>query len=386
MQGKRKSMLNDLQAAEMRRRQRIRNWMILVTVAVLAVGGYFLLRNMGRTSEISSVAMPCYSYQDVTMFGEDVLYYDGASIHCLTGTGKVRWSFPVGSGASFTVSDTHLVAWVGSTLFIVDRNGRPTYNENLESTIQLARIGSRYAVAVVGENTEPSVIIKDLQGAQIDIETEAYSGMLVLDAGFYGDQGQYMWTLAMDVYGTAINTVLNTFEVGKMNTGVVSLGKNLAYKVLFESGKLRVFTTQQMYSYDYKAVQDVNDTLLVYGWNMIDAWLNNRGAAHILLAQTAQTAQTSAVNAFTELRVISGTLDRRYTLPGECVGAAVQNGSIYAVASNALYRCSIDSQRFYGFDPRLPEGREITGLLGLTTSGRAIVSAGDAVYSVGLPK
>lgn len=51
--------------------------------------------------------------------------------------------------------------------------------------------------------------------------------MIILDLGFYGSNGEYMWTLALDVFGTAANTILNTFEVGKMNTGEVSLGKAL---------------------------------------------------------------------------------------------------------------------------------------------------------------
>ena len=59
----------------------------------------------------------------------------------------------------------------------------------------------------------------------------------MLDCGFYGDDGQYLWTLAMDVFGTKANTILNTFQVGKMNTGEVSLGDSITYKVLFENNK-----------------------------------------------------------------------------------------------------------------------------------------------------
>ena len=44
----------------------------------------------------------------------------------------IRWSYPVGAAARrFTVSDTHLVIWQGSQLYIVDENGNPTYNESL---------------------------------------------------------------------------------------------------------------------------------------------------------------------------------------------------------------------------------------------------------------
>ena len=383
MQGKGKSMYNDQQAMDLRRRRQIRNWIILIVLIIAVLLGLRTLRDMGKTTEISAVTMPCYASQDVTPFGDSVLYYDGASIHCLSSTGAVKWSFPVGGGALFSTSDEHMVVWVGSQLFIVDKNGRPSYNENMGAEIQFARVGKSYAAVVIGDDTAPDLVIKDLQGSQVDEEAEAFSGMLLLDVGFYGEKGEYMWTLAMDVYGTAINTVMNTFQVGKMNTGEVSLGESLTYKVLFEDNKLRVFTTQQMYTYDYKAVQDVNSTMLVYGWKLIDQYIPSRGSASMLLAPTSQT---SANNSITELRVLSGTLDRRYTLPSACVGAAVQGKNLYAFSNEYLYRADIDSQRFYGYALPLPEGVTATGFIGLTANGRALLTSGDTVYSVGLPK
>ncbi|MBE5804054.1 MAG: hypothetical protein E7316_06025 [Clostridiales bacterium] len=383
MQGKGKSMYNDRQAMDLRRRRQIRNWIILIVLVIAAFFGLRVLRNMGKTTEITAVTMPCYATQDVTPFGDSVLYYDGASIHCLSSTGSVKWSFPVGGGATFSVSENYMVVWVGSQLFIVDRNGRPSYNENMGAAIQFARVGESYAAVVIGEDTAPELIIKDLQGSQLDDEAEAFSGMLLLDMGFYGEKGEYMWTLAMDVYGTAVNTVMNTFQVGKMNTGEVSLGESLTYKVLFEDNKLRVFTTQQMYTYDYKAVQDVNSTMLVYGWKLIDQYIPSRGSASMLLAPTSQT---SSGNTITELRILSGTLDRRYTLPSACVGAAVQGKNIYAFSPEYLYRADIDSQRFYGYALPLPEGVTADGFIGLTSNGRALLTNGDTVYSVALPR
>jgi len=383
MQGKGKSMYTDRQAIERRRRRQIRNWIILIVIVLGVILGLQLLRSMGNTTEISAVTLPCYATQDVTPFGDSVLYYDGASIHCLTSTGAIKWSFPVGNGASFSTSNDHLVIWVGSQLFIVDKNGKPSYNENMGGEIQFARVGERYAAVVIGEDTAPDLVIKDLDGTQVDEEAEAFSGMLLLDVGFYGEGGQYMWTLAMDVYGTAANTVMNTFQVGKMNTGEVSLGEFLTYKVLFEDNKLRVFTTQQMYTYDYKAVQDVNSTMLVYGWKLIDQYIPARGSASMLLAPTSQTSSTYAIS---ELRVLSGSLDRRYTLPSTCVGAAVQGKNLYAFSSNYLYRADVDSQRFYGYALPLPNQAPATGFIGLTSNGRALVTSGDTVYSVALPQ
>ncbi len=386
MQGKGKSsMYVDRQPGNRNRSRsrQIRNWIILIVIVIAVLLGLRLLRNVGHTTEINVAMLPCYASQSVTPFGDNVLYYDGASIHCLTGAGAIRWSFPVGSGAFFSVSDTHLVAWAGSQLFIVDQSGRPSYNESMGGPIQFARIGHGYAAAVVGDDTAASLVVKDLNGNQVDEETEAFKNKLLLDVGFYGDGGQYMWTLAIDVFGTAANTVMNTFQVGKMNTGVVSLGDALTYKVLFEDSKLRVFTTQQMYTYDYKAVQDASGTMLVYGWKVIDAFIPERGSASILLAPTSQTGTGQSIS---ELRVLSGNVDRRYTLPSACVGAAVEGKNIYAFSGNYLYRADVDSQRFYGYALPLPNGAQATGFLGITKGGRALLSSGETVYSVSLPQ
>lgn len=206
--------------------------------------------------------------------------------------------------------------------------------------------------------------------------------MMLLDVGFYGDNDQYMWVLSLDVYGVAINTVLNTYQVGKMNTGTQNLGEYLAYKVLYEASRLRVFTTQKMYTYDYKAVQDTSRTMLVFGWQLIDHVIPENGNANMLLATTSQLTGSMEL---TELRVLTDTNDRRYSLPSACVGAGLSGNNIYAISSNMLYYTHINGTRFSAQDIVLPNGGSVTGMVGITTGKRAIVTSGTGVYAVTLP-
>ena len=368
--------------AEEKRRRQIRSWIILVALVVAGLLGYRFLRGRGPR-ESSALRLPCYANQNVTPFGDGVLYYDGASLHCLSSTGTIRWSFPAGNGASFYAGPQHVAVWNGMQMYLVDRNGNSTYNESMEGTVQFVRVGDRYCAVVVGADTEPKLMVKDLQGAQIDVEQEAFSGLMILDTGFYGDQGEYLWTLSLDVFGTAANTILNTFQVGKMNTGEVSLGSALTYKVLYESARLRVFTTQQCYTYDYKCVQDTNATMLVYGWKLIDYEIPERGGAKMLLAPTSQTSSAQSI---TELRVLEGSVDKRYTLPASCVGACIWKGNIYAFSGDFLYRADVNSQRFFVSGIPVPEGTAVTAFYGVTSDGRALLAAGDTVYSLGLPQ
>ena len=367
---------------EIRRRQ-IRNWIILVCVALAVVLGIHFLGRYGKGKEIGMAKLPCYSNQNVTPFRDGLVYYDGASIHHLTSTGTIRWSFPAGSDVKFAVGPTHMALWAGTQLFLVDKDGNATYNESMESVVQFARVGERYVAVVIGDDTDPKLIVKDLKGAQVDMEAEAYSGLMLLDTGFYGEQGEYLWTLALDVFGTAPNTVLNTFQVGKMNTGEVSLGESLTYKVIYENAKLRVFTSRQVYTYDYKCVQDTNSTMLIYGWKLIDAEIPERGRAKLLLAPTSQTSSAQLIS---ELRVLEGMNDKRYTLPATCVGASIYRGNIYAISKDYIYRADMSSQKFFGYQIPAPEGVEISAFYGITEDGRMLLASGETMYSLTLPE
>ena len=368
---------------EGKRRRQIRSWIILVCVVLAVVLGIHFLGRYGKGKEIGISRLPCYSNQNVTPFRDGLLYYDGASIHHLSSSGMIRWSFPAGTDVKFTVGPTHMAIWSGTQLFLVDQNGNATYNESMEANVQFVRVGERYVAAVVGEDTEPKLIVKDLKGTQVDAELEAYSGLMILDAGFYGEQGEYLWTLSLDVFGTAPNTILNTFQVGKMNYNEVSLGEALTYKVIYENAKLRVFTTRQVYTYDYRAVQDTNSTMLVYGWKLIDADVPERGRAKMLLAPTSQTSSAQLIS---ELRVLEGMSDKRYTLPTTCVGASIYRGNIYAISADYIYRADMSSQKFFGYQIPVPEGVEVTAFYGITDDGRMLLASGETMYSMTLPE
>ncbi len=383
MQGKGKSMYSDRMEEQRRRRRQIRNWVILLSVVILVLLGIRFLGNMGGTTEMSANRLTCFASQNVTPFGEYILYYDDASIHCLGSDGSIRWSFPVGAGASFSASNQYLVVWQGSQVYIVNQNGTATYNDTMTSEVQFARVGEQYVAVATGSDTATHLVVLDMKGSQVDEEREAFENMLLLDAGFYGDQGQYMWTLAMDVYGTAINSTLNTFQVGKMSTGETSVGEKLAYKVISENEKLRVFTTQQLYTYNYKAVQDTSSTILVYGWKLIDYYVPDRGDAKLLLAPTSQTSNSQQIS---ELRLLTGTDDRRFALPDVCVGAIVNGQSVYGFAANYLYRSDVNTQRFYAYSLPLSDGEEVTAYLGTLSNGRVLLACDETVYAITLPE
>ncbi len=366
-------------------RRKLKPWLIILIAALLLGGGAWAVLTLTADSAVTSQVLPCRASDDVTIFGDSVLYYDNSVIYCLNTSGGIRWSFPVGSGARFSVSDTHLTVWNGAQLYIIDSGGRASYSETMDSTVQFARIGSKYCAVVVGEDTEPTLLIKNLDGTQADFEREEYSGMFILDAGFYGEADQYLWTLSYDYYGVAINTVLNTYQVAKRNTGKVNLTSFLAYKVIWENNALRVITTQQMYKYDYKAVLDNSATELVHGWLYVDDDIPRRGNASILMVRSEEMTGTHWQ--LTTLRVFRGDREERYNLTVPCVGAAVHNGMIYAFSEDRLYFTRMPQKQFSAEFLPLPEGKHVSSLIGITGGNRAIVACTDgSVYSITLPR
>ena len=330
---------------------------------------------------VSASKLPCPYNDTIKAFGNNVLYYDGASIHCIGATGAVRWSYQIGANAGFDCNDKVLAAWVGSTIYILDQNGNSSYNDNLGEEIQFARVGEQYVGAIIGETSSPRLLVKDLQGSHMDEEADAYTDLIILDIGFYGKNGEYMWTLALDVFGTAANTIMNTFEVGKMNTGEASLGEPITYCVLYENGKLRVINTRKMLTFDERGTEDTNSSVLVYGWRLLDSEVSERGSAMRLFAPTTHTENLFDIR---ELRMISGSTDKRYSLPDTCIGATIWNRTVYALSATKLFRAGQNDRRFTEY--AIPLDVSVTRLVGTLDNGRVVVACGDEVYVLTLPQ
>ncbi len=354
--------------------------LMIIGVAALIWGGIALFSAKPATG-VSAAQLPCPYNDTIMAFGQNVLYYDGVSIHCLSETGSVRWSFQIGSDAGYDCSDKVVAAWAGSTIYILDQNGNSSYNDNLGEEIQFARVGEQYVAAVIGDTSSPRLLVKDHTGAHMDEEADAYEDLIILDVGFYGKNGEYMWTLALDVFGTAANTILNTFEVGKMNTGEVSLGESITYDVVYENGLLRVINTRKMLTFNDRGTEDSSASVLVYGWRLLDDEVPERGNAMMLFAPTTQTENLFDIR---ELRLISGGVDKRYSLPDTCIGATIWNKTVYAMSATQLYRAGQNDRRFTAYELPLPSAA--TRLIDTLSNGRVIVACGEEVYVLSLPQ
>lgn len=312
--------------------------------------------------------------------GDKILYYQDGVIYCLSDTGATRWSYDVGENAGFYASDTHVLIWRGSSVFLLDANGNSTYSDNLGQDIVFGRVSKQYFGVVMGNERKSRLVISDLKGTQIDEESDAFANALILDFGFFGGSGEYMWTLKLDTDSTAANTVINTFEVGKMNTGEVSLGNYITYAVLYDNNNLDVINTRRMWVYDFRLSKQVKDPVLVYGWELLDSQMHSGEDGYKLFVQAGQRSDSANIN---ELRMISGGKDMRYTLPTAVSAAFVSGKNLYAISSNTIYKASINDTTFVSYPLNTPNG--ISGYVCKLNNGKVLLTDGIDVYVLRLP-
>lgn len=96
--------MNGSQHAESQAKDERRAKAFLILFGVLAgvaglVWGTVALLGQKPVTGVTAVQLPCPYSDALRTFGNNVLYYDGVSIHCMSGTGAVRWSFQIGKDA-----------------------------------------------------------------------------------------------------------------------------------------------------------------------------------------------------------------------------------------------------------------------------------------------
>ena len=347
----------------------------LVLLIIWLFGGFSGRTNSGA---VNASQLPCTGDENVQMFGQNIVYYDGGNILCVGPGGDIKWRFSIGIGAEFDAGDEYVAVWNSNQLYILDSSGNVTYNDAQPEPVQFAVVGKKYVCAAIGENTATTLLIKDIMGQPVDTETETYENLLLLDMGFFGDNGQYMWTLSMDIYSTAANTVLNLFEVSKMNSGEVDLGSDITYDVVYTGSEIDVFSTRKMRVYTTKGTENTAAAQLIYGWKLADISMDN-GVAY-LLTSTGEISGSS----LRELRVLLNGSDKRFTLPENCAGALLRGQYLYAISAGKIFRCPFRGGVFEEYNVTGLKG-EITGVLGKTTDGKAVIRCGNLMYSVPLP-
>ena len=350
--------------------------MIMALVLGYALGGSGR-EAIGRTTRIGATLS-----QNIMPFGDNVIFYDGTTLHCMAAAGGNLWSYQIGTNADYDATQEKIVAWSGNDLYILNSRGRLIYNNKMTDTIQFASAGDEYVAAFVGEPDNGVVTVINSAGQIVD--NVSISSQTLLDIGFFksmtsssAQETELMWVLGLDTTGTVISTELQTFQPGKLSTGKSSLGEHIAYKIYDTDGLLNVVTTRQIMHYNYRVLEESNPTL-IYGYTVED--VKKIGDVTYQLLIPAQESRDGIH--LSNVRLMYGSVDRVLHLPSECLAAALGTHSVYGFSQNAVYVCPFNQTTFTPY--ALPVN--ITAVLGMITDNRVVAASGSEIYVIELPQ
>lgn len=351
--------------------------LVLLVIVVLSVA----MDNAGRSEVGRATRIGATLSQNVTPFGDKVIFYDGTTLHCVAATGGNEWSYQIGSGADYHATENRIVAWTGNDIYILNTNGRLVYNNKMSDEIQFASAGDKYVAVFVGEADNGVITVIDQSGQVVDNVTVA--DQTLLDIGFFyattsssTQETELMWVLGLDTSGTVISTELQTFQPGKLSTGKSSLGEHIAYMVYGHDGMLNIVDTRQIMHYSYRALEAEPSTL-IYGYAMADVKQVGKTLYQLLVPEQEQNQGMVISN----LRLMAGNVDRMLHLPGVCMDARLGTHSVYGFSSNAVYVCRYGETVFKTY--ALPVS--ITSVLGMISDNRVIAASGSEIYVIELP-
>ena len=350
-------------------------------VALLAVCVVYALTGstrdgIGRVTRIGATLS-----QNVSPFGDSVIFYDGTTLHCVAATGGNEWSYQIGTNADYDATEKRIVAWSGNDLYILNNRGRLIYNNKMSDTIQFASAGDEYVAVFVGDADNGVVTVINSSGQIVDNIT--VSDQTLLDIGFFmasttsnAQPIELMWVLGLNTTGTVLSTELQTFQPGKLSTGKSSIGEHIAYSIYDENGTLNVVTTRQILHYNYRALEASNPTL-IYGYTVEDVSRSGRELYQLLVPAQEQNEGISIAN----VRLMYGNIDRVIHLPSACIAAKLGTKSVYGFSANAVYACSFGDTTFRTYAMPIT----VTAVLGMMNDNRAVVASGSEIYVVELP-
>ena len=354
---------------------------IVVLAVILLVVGFQVFSGRGRAGIGRVTKIAATITQNITPFGDRILFYDGTTIHCVLPSGANEWSYQIGTNADYDAAENKIVAWSGNELYILNSRGRLIYNNKMSDSIQFASAGKSYSAAFIGTADKGVVTVIDGEGRVVDnIPVESQT---LLDIGFFEATAasstqttEYMWMMGLDTSGTVISTQLQTFQPGRLSTGKTSLGDYIAYKIYDINGILNIVTTREILHYTYRAVEDSSSTL-IYGYTLRDV----RKIGNTVYQLLIPSLELSGGQTVSNVRLMYGNVNRMLHLPGKCISALLGQRCVYGFSQDTVYACRFEDTTFTAYPLDIP----VTNVLGMISENRAVVASGSTIYIVELP-
>jgi len=349
---------------------------VLLAVLILGITG---VRSLTSSSS-KPVRINANPTDTIRAFGEDLIYYNGTTLYCVSNSGDTKWTFQLGMNGDFYASGEHVVAWAGNQVYVINEKGQSSYNDRMSDQVRFARIGDAYVSVCIGEEMDSSVLVMDHHGTRL--ESLEMSGVYVMDMGFFSSGEKLMWIYSLDVAGQVPISNLATYEPGRMSTGAVELNDTIIYDIYEHDDYLMVCDMSKITVYNYKCVEQKDiASVLTYGWQVCDTRPVGRTTYSLLTPLQSATASSETAS-FAEIRLVSNYSTQSMRLLSDCFAAGLTNKGVYGFGDNVIYYAPFGSKQFETHYLTY----QITDLICMLDSGRAVLASGNDVFILKLPK
>lgn len=309
--------------------------LLFTTVVVVLVNGGM---DNSDSLEDTVVLLPADSIEDVYPFELGVLTLQGNKLTAIAHTGEGIFADELPSDDfKLTGSATMIIAYNLHDLIILNTQGESLFTQVIADEILSVKSGnSMYAITSLVEG-QYRINIYDLDG-QSRGDTLMYPYQSVLSTGWYGDDNEQLWTLALDSHGTLPESRVVTYHPGKSMTGFISLVDEIAYACLPGKNALYTVGTRTIGGYSYTGANLYEK--LIYGWAMEDMALSGEENAEFLLApvDSSETGEPLSMLWY----INTDGVEFRISLPPEIKSAKLYNGRIMMLDEKGIYIMDVD--------------------------------------------
>ena len=347
----------------------------VVTVLILAI--VFVPRLFSQSGDPKR--LNAHPTDNIQAFGEDVLIYDGVVLSCIGTNGTAKWQVNIGTDGDYYTKGSMIVAWSGTRLQVINKNGQFTFNDHMDGTVLFARVGDGGVAVCMGDELNSVVRVMTHTGTVLET-INTFEDLYVLDIGFFTASGNLMWVLTLDINGNSPISKLATYDPGKMSTGAVELQDELVYGIYVHNSNLMVVDTTRIRTYNYKCVEQTDiSSILVYGWQVRQDRAIGRNT-YVLLEQLPGSTSSDT---FTEVRLITNYDTQSYRTPVACFASGISDKGVYAFDRQVVYFAPFGSK---AFTKSMPIPYPVTDFVCMLEKSRAVIVSGSDVYMITLPE
>ncbi len=365
----------------MEKRKSVRNpWAIVLLIVAMAMAVSYGLARLAKNAATSSsfghiTSMEIANIQHLQTISDGFVYYDGNTVSAITSSGKVDWSYMVGTDADIYATDSGVAVWKDKTLTLIDTDSGVTgFNGEMDDTILSAHVGSKYTAVVIGEEMNSTIVLMESGGRQVS--RIILDDVDVINYGFFSS-GSLLWVMVCDSNGTVPTCNIQTYRPGKEIVGKITDTQQLDYAVMFQSSQVLVAGDTYIKSYDYTGAEDKSRRKLIYGWYLADL---DEGVNDPLVA-LVNDAQLSGESDIRDVRLMRSDVDQVLRMPYGCTDVVAVGNYLYGFATDGhLMIAKAGEQTVSAYQLGITIGK----VYGVTRDNVAVLANGSTIYLVTL--